>query len=152
MPIVFLGDDHHRYFQEAQRDALSERVDDLEVLFWSTEGLNIFYDLDRLAERDKLFLIGSRHGAIPAVHWTARNPQKVKKQVLLHPSLHLTMPGLEPPAPHFVSTTLVLNSKITNPSHEEVTTVAGKLFHDYSVHLTPEPAELTSTLKLLALS
>ncbi len=152
MPIVFIGDDHHRYFQEKQAETLSERSEDLQVLYWPTVGLEIFKQLDELAAEDKLLLIASRHGAIPVVHWTARNPSKVRKQILLHPSLHLNIPGLEAPESHFIPTMVFCHSKVASPSHEEIATLAGKLFHDYSVHLSTEPAELTSTLRLLALS
>jgi hypothetical protein len=152
MPIVFLGDDHHRYFQEKQVETLASRLSELEVLYWSTAGLDVFTNLDRLSENGKLTLIASRHGAIPAVHWTARNREKVKRQILLHPSLHLNIPGLEAPSPHFISTMVICHSKVVSPSHEEISTLAGKLFHDYSVHLTTEPAELSSTLSLLSLA
>lgn len=151
MTIVYVGDDHHKYFQKLQVETLKKRVPDLEVLFWPTVGLETFEQLDQLKEKGRLFLIGSRHGAIPVVHWTARNPQWVSRQVLLHPSLHLNIPGLEAPVPHFVSTMVVCHSKVSSPDHEEISTLAGKLFHEYSVHLTSEPAELTSTLSLLAL-
>lgn len=149
--IVFLGDDHHRYFQEKQVATLKERVSDLQVIFWPTTGFEVFGQLDRLSEKEQLFLIGSRHGAIPAIHWTARNPTKVRRQVLLHPSLHLNMPGLEAPQPHFVSTMLICHNKVVSPSHEDISDVAGKFFHDYTFHITSEPAELTSSLSLLAL-
>ena len=44
-----------------------------------------------------------------------------------------------------------LTSKVTSPNYEDISGLAGKLFHDYSVHLTPEPSEMTYTLSLLAL-
>lgn len=151
MPIVFVGDDHHRYFQEKQVETLEKRCENLEVLYWSTVGLQIFSRLDELALSENLLLIGSRHGAIPVVHWTARNPSKARKLVLLHPSLHLNIPGLESPVPHFVTTTLICHSRVSNPDGEELCSMAGKFFHDYSVHLTSEPAELNSSLSLLSL-
>lgn len=151
MSTIFVGDEHHRsFFQEAQVSTLSERVESLKALYWSTEGMQIFKEIDDLFTGEKLTLIASRHGAIPVVHWTARNQDKVKKQILLHPSLHLNLPGMEAPVPHFVSTMVVCHSKVVSPNHEEIATFAGKLFHEYSVHLTTEPAELTSTLKLLS--
>ena len=149
--IVFVGDEHHRYFQEQQLATLKERKPDIEVYFWSTQGLDFFSKLDQLAEKEKPYFIGSRHGAIPVVHWTARNPGKARRLVLLHPSLHLGVAGLEPPEPHFVPTMVGCQSKITSPGYEEIAALAGKMFHDYSVHLTPEPSALKSTLSLLAL-
>ena len=151
MPIVFIGDEHHRYFQEHQVATLQSRVDDLKVLYWDTQGFQIFRQLDELAKQGSLTLLGSRHGAIAAVHWTARNPGKVSRQFLLHPSLHLNLAGMEPPVPHFIPTMMVCHTKVASPSHEDLATLTGKFFHDYSVHLTSEPAELTSTLQLLNL-
>lgn len=151
MSIVFVGDDYHKYFQKKQVEVLLDRVPDLKVLYWPTVGLEIFEELDELSQDDTLFLIGSRHGAIPAAHWTARNPQKVTRQVLLHPSLHLNIPGMEAPLPHFIPTMVICHDKVSQPTHEEISTLAGKLFHEYNVHLTSEPAEMTSTLSLLAL-
>lgn len=151
MTVVFIGDEHHRYFQEKQAQTLLEREQNTQIRYWSTVGMSFFSELDALAEKDNLFLIGSRHGAIPAVHWTAQNPHRVARQILLHPSLHLNIPGLEAPAPHFVPTMVICHDKVANPNFEEITEQAGKLFHDYSVHLTSEPAELRSTLSLLNL-
>lgn len=152
MSVVFVGDDHHRYIQEKQVETLQKRLPDIQVLYWPTVGLEIFRQLDELASAEKLLLIGSRHGAIPTVQWTARNTDKVRRQVLLHPSLHLNLPGLEPPTPHFISTLIFCHTKVASPGFEEISSLAGKFFHEYSVHLTPEPAELTSTLSLLSLS
>jgi hypothetical protein len=149
--IVFVGDEHHRYFQEQQVACLKKRKADLETYFWSTEGMDFFSKFDALAQDSRLFLIGSRHGAIPAVHWTARNPDKVGRLVLLHPSLHLSLAGLEPPDPHFVPTMVVCQTKVTSPNYDDIAAIAGRMFHDYSVHLTSEPSEMTSTLSLLAL-
>jgi hypothetical protein len=149
--IVFVGDEPHRYFQDQQVATLKKRKPDLEVYFWSTQGMDFFSKLDALAEKGRLFLIGSRHGAIATVHWTARNPSKASRLVLLHPSLHLGVAGLEPPEPHFVPTMVVCHTKITSPGYDDINSVAGKFFHDYSMHLTPEPSEMTSTLSLLAL-
>ena len=151
MNIVFVGDEHHRYFQEQQIATLKSRKPDLEVYFWSTQGLDFFSKLDALYKDTPLYFIASRHGAIPVVHWTARNPGKASRLVLLHPSLHLSVAGLEPPEPHFVPTMVVCQTKVTSPNYEDISGLAGKLFHDYSVHLTPEPSEMTSTLSLLAL-
>lgn len=151
MKIVFVGDEHHRYFQEQQVACLQKRTPHLEVYFWSTQGMDFFSKLNSFAEKERLFLIGSRHGAIPVAHWTARNPDKAGRLVLLHPSLHLSLAGLEPPEPHFVPTMVVCQTKVTSPNYEEIGVVAGKMFHDYSMHLTSEPSEMTSTLSLLAL-
>ena len=150
MPIVFIGDEHHRYFQEKQVETLQARVEELAVLFWDTQGFRVFQKLDELSQKGPLTLIGSRHGAIPTVHWTARNPQKVARQFLLHPSLHLNLAGMEPPLPHFIPTMMVCHSKVLSPSADDLATMAGKFFHDYSIHLTSEPSELTSTLQLLS--
>ena len=150
MSVIFIGDDHHRYFQEKQVETLQERLPDLEVIYWSTVGLEIFRQLDQLTAAEKpLTLVGSRHGAIVSVQWTARNHDKVKRQVLLHPSLHLNAPGLEPPNPHFIPTMVICHTKVASPGFEEISSLAGKFFHEYSVHLTPESSELTSTLSLL---
>lgn len=151
MPLVFVGDTPHRYFQEKQVETLRKRASDLEVHFWSTEGFGIFSDLDRSAEEGRLFLIASRHGAIATVQWVARNPDKVERLVLLHPSLHLNLAGMDAPTPHFVPTTVICHSRVSNPGYEEIAQRAGSFFHDYSIHLTPEPMELTSTLSLLTL-
>lgn len=151
MSIVFVGDEHHRYFQDQQIATLKNRKPDIEVYFWSTVGLDFFSKLDELARDNRPYFIASRHGAIPVVHWTARNPEKAARLVLLHPSLHLSVSGLEPPQPHFVPTMLVCQTKVTSPHYEELAALAGKMFHDYSVHLTSEPSEMTSTLSLLAL-
>lgn len=149
--IIFVGDEHHRYFQDSQVETLKQRKPDLDIYFWSTVGLDFFSRLDSASQRGPLYLIGSRHGSIPVVHWAARNPNKTRRIVLLHPSLHLSAAGLEPPEPHFVPTMVVCHTKITSPSYDDIANVAGKLFHDYSIHLTSEPSELTSTLNLLAL-
>lgn len=151
MQVVFVGDDHHKYFQKKQVETLKSRVADLNVIYWPTVGLEIFEQLDTIAEEGRLFLIGSRHGAIPLVHWASKNPNKVIRQILLHPSLHLNIPGLESPTPHFISTMVICHNKVSTPTHEEISTLAGKFFHEYNVHLTSEPAELTSTLSLLTL-
>lgn len=151
MSLVFVGDEHHRYFQEQQIATLKERRPDLKTYFWSTEGLDFFSRLNELAGTERPFLIGSRHGAIPVVHWAARNPGKARRLVLLHPSLHLGVAGLEPPEPHFVPTMVVCHTRISSPGYDELSVLAGKMFHEYSVHLTPEPSELHSTLSLLAL-
>lgn len=151
MGIVFLGDEHHRYFQEKQAETLKARVEDLQVVYWSTEGFSVFRDLDLAAvKQPPLTLIGSRHGAIPAVHWTARNPGRVSKLFLLHPSLHLNLTGMDVPEPHFVPTIMICHSKVTSPNYEDLAVLAGKYFHNYTLHLTSEPVELTSTLQLLA--
>lgn len=152
MKIVFVGDEHHRYFQEKQVAAVEKRIPELEVLYWSTAGFEVFRQLDELSAQEKLFLVASRHGAIPTIHWTARNPEKVRKQVLLHPSLHLNMPGLEAPLPHFVPTILICHSKVTSPSSDDISEVAGNFFHDYSIHITSESEELAASLSLLSFS
>lgn len=149
--VVFVGDEHHRYFQEKQSLVLTERRPDTEVIYWSTVGLETMTQLDVLGQHQPLILIASRHGAIPVLHWVARNPGKTRKLVLLHPSLHLNFPGLEAPDPHFISTTIICHSKASSPGYEEIAEMAGKFFHDYSLHLTSEPAELKSTLTLLTL-
>lgn len=151
MGILFLGDEHHRYFQEKQVETLNERVEDLHVVYWSTEGFAVFRELDQAASEQPLTLIGSRHGAIPAVHWTARNPGRVARLILLHPSLHLNLAGMDVPEPHFAPTTVICHSKVTSPNYEDLAVLAGKYFLNYTLHLTPEPVELTSTLQLLAL-
>lgn len=150
MATVFLGDEHHRYFQEKQAETLAGRVEDLHVIYWSTEGFSVFRELDNLADKGPLVLIGSRHGAIAAVHWTARNPHRVNKLFLLHPSLHLNLAGMDLPEPHFVTTMMVCHSKVASPSYESLADLAGKFFHNYTLHLTSEPVELTSTLSLLS--
>lgn len=151
MQIVFIGDDHHSYFQEKQVEVLSKRAPDLKTIYWSTIGFQIFRELDELSAQEKLFIVASRHGAIPASHWTARNTEKVRRMVLLHPSLHLNMPGMEAPAPHFVPTMVLCHNKVDNPSLEDISDFSGKLFHDYSVHITSEPPELEASLSLLSL-
>lgn len=151
MSIVYIGDTHHRYFQEKHVETLQDRTQDLKVIFWSTEGFDVFRELDQLSADGPLHILGSRHGAIPAVHWTARHPEKVAKLFLLHPSLHLNLSGMDVPQPHFVSTMLICHSKVTSPSADDLSDLAGKFFHNYTLHLTSEPVELQSTLKLLAL-
>ncbi len=148
--ILFLGDSEHRALQEKQVASLLSRQLDLSVEYWDTSDLSIFSRLDSLAE--SVTLIASRHGAVPATHWTARNPRRVRRLLLLHPSLHLTLPYQPSPPPHFVPTLVICNSKEFIPSTDQLGLLAGKLFHDYALHITPEPAELADTLSLLSLT
>jgi hypothetical protein len=149
MKLLFLGDQDHQTLQEKQVAALSGRDLDLMVEFWSTSDMGIFARLDALPP-ERLTLIASRHGAVPAVHWTARNPSRVRRLVLLHPSLHLNLPYQPAPTPHFVPTLVIANSKEFIPSADQIAALAGKLFHDYALHITAEPAELKDTLTLLS--
>lgn len=151
MNIVYLGDEPSRAIQEQQLEVLSERDLQVAPLFWNTADLAVFEQLDQQADGNPLLLIGSRLGAIPAIHWTARNPHSVRRLVLLHPALHLNLPGEDAPKPHFVPTMIVHHSKEGNPRFEEVPPLAGAMFCDYALHLTPEPPSLRSTLSLMAL-
>jgi hypothetical protein len=148
--VLFLGDLEHRALQEQQVATLLARPLELSTEYWAPGDLSIFARLDALPERP-LLLLASRHGAVPAVHWTARNPSRVRRLVLLHPSLHLNLPYQGAPAPHFVPTLVVCNSKEFIPSADQLAALAGKLFHDYALHITPERPELVDTLSLLAL-
>lgn len=152
MNILYLGDEQFRPIQEQHIETLSRRGLEPTVHFWSPSDLRIFETLDKHPNDDPLIIVGSRLGAIPAVHWTARNPNRVRRQILLHPSLHLNMPGQVAPQPHFVPTLIIHHSKEGQPNLEEVTPLAAKMFHDYALHLTPEPAELKSTLSLISLT
>lgn len=150
MSLVFLGDADHRPLQEKQVEVLAARDLELLVEYWNTSDMAIFSRLDAHAE-PRLTLIASRHGAVPATHWTARNPSRVRRLILLHPSLHLNLPYQPPPVPHFVPTLVIANSKEFIPPADQVAALAGKLFHDYALHITPEPPELKDTLSLLSL-
>lgn len=150
MRFFFLGDQDHQPLQEKQVATLIERELDPTVEYWNTSDMAIFARLDALPQ-GPLTLIASRHGAVPATHWTARNPSRVRRMVLLHPSLHLNLPYQPSPMPHFVPTMVVCNSKEFIPSADQIGALAGKLFHDYALHITSEPAELKDTLNLLSL-
>lgn len=150
MTILFLGDTDHKVLQEKQVAALATRELEVVVEYWNSSDMSIFSRLDALPP-ERLTLIASRHGAVPATHWTARNPNRVRRLVLLHPSLHLNLPYQPPPTPHFVPTMVVCNSKEFLPSADQLGSLAGKLFHEYVLHITPEPADLKDTLSLLAL-
>jgi pimeloyl-ACP methyl ester carboxylesterase len=149
MTFLYLGDQDHKALQEKQVTTLQGRELELAVEYWDTSDMSIFARLDALPER--VTLIASRHGAIPATHWTARNPGRVRRLVLLHPSLHLNLPYQPAPNPHFVPTLVVCNSKEFIPSADQIGALAGKLFHDYALHITPEPTDLVATLSLLSL-
>lgn len=153
MAIFFLGDTEHQTLQEKQVATLQKRELELLVDYWDTSDLSVFTRLEAAAEKAgaPITLLASRHGAIPATHWTARNPQRVRRLLLLHPSLHLTLPYQQLPAPHFVPTMVVCNSKEFIPSSAQLSVLAGKLFHDYALHITAEPLELTDTLSLIHL-
>lgn len=151
MTVLFLGDRDHQALQEKQVATLREREElTFEVEFWDTSDMSIFSRLDAHPD-PTLTLIGSRHGSVPATHWTARNPRRVRRLVLLHPSLHLNLPYQPLPTPHFVPTMVVCNSKEFIPSADQISMLAGKLFHDYALHITPEPMELKDTLSLISL-
>ena len=150
MSLIYLGDSDHRPLQEKQVEVLSARELELQVEYWNPSDMSIFARLDAHPE-PRVTLIASRHGAIPATHWTARNPNRVRRLILLHPSLHLNLPYQPPPLPHFVPTMVVANSKEFIPPADQVAALAGKLFHDYALHITPEPPELKDTLNLLSL-
>lgn len=150
MLFIFLGDSDHRALQEHQVATLKDRQPSLQVEFWDPSDMSLFSRLEGLPE-PHLHLIGSRHGAVAAVHFTARHPRRVRRLVLLHPSLHLNLPYQPPPTPHFVPTLVICHSKEFVPSADLIAQRAGLLFHDYALHLTPEPPELRETLSLLAL-
>lgn len=148
MNLIFLGDNEHAKLQAQQIQSLRQRELEPTVLSWSVGDMGVFNRLDELDP--PVTLIASRHGSVPATSWTSRNPTRVRRLVLLHPSLHLGLPYQPVPAPHFVPTLVVVNSKEFHPSAEQIASVAGKLFHDYALHITSEPAELQDTLTLLA--
>lgn len=150
MKLLFLGDQDHQHLQEKQAAILAQRGLEPVVEYWSTSDMGIFARLDAAAAEDPLTLVASRHGAVPATHWAARNPSRVRRLILLHPSLHLNLPYQPAPVAHFVPTLVVCNSKEFIPSADQVGELAGKLFHDYALHITPEPAELKDTLTLLS--
>lgn len=150
MNILYLGDQQFRSIQEEQVKTLQERGFEPVVHYWAPSDLSIFETLEQHELEAPLVVVGSRLGAIPAVHWTARNPNRVRRQVLLHPSLHLNFPGQVAPKPHFVPTLIVHHSKEGQPTFGEITPLAGAMFHDYALHLTPEPANMSSTLSLMA--
>lgn len=147
---LFIGDRDHQPLQEKQVATLCARALEVTVEYWPVGDTSIFARLDSLPE-DPLTLLASRHGAVPAVHWVARNPRRVRRLVLLHPSLHLNLPYQPAPLPHFVPTLVICNSKEFIPSTDQIADLAGKLFHEYALHVTAEPAELKDTLVLLAL-
>lgn len=150
MKVLFLGDREHQALQEKQVASLLAREIELSAEYWDTSDMTIFARLDGQPE-PRLTLVASRHGAVPAVHWTARNPGRVRRLVLLHPSLHLNLPYQPSPPPHFVPTLVICNSKEFIPSADQLGALAGKLFHDYALHITPELPELADTLSLLAI-
>ncbi len=149
MNLVFLTDNEHQSLQAQQLLALQERGLQPSMLNWTVGDMGIFKELDALEA--PLLLIASRHGAVPAASWTSRNPTKVRRLVLLHPSLHLGLPYQPVPQPHFVPTIVVVNSKEFYPSADQITAVVSKFFHDYALHITSEPAELKDTLSLLSI-
>ncbi len=150
MHYHYIGDDINWRLQAKHLDTLKERNLSLGSETWTPGDPDILERLDQLPS-GPLTLIASRLGAIPAAHWTAENPSKVRRLILLHPSLHLNFPYQGPPKIHFIPTLLVCHQRETQPSYEEIVTLAGKLFADYSLHLTTEPAELADTLTLLTL-
>lgn len=153
MAIIFLGDIEHRSLQEKQVATLESRELTLAcVEYWDSNDTTIFSRLETLVAEHggALTLVASRHGSVPATHWTSRNPRWVRRLVLLHPSLHLNLPYQPLPSPHFVPTLVVCNSKEFIPSSQQLSTLSGKLFCDYSLHITPEPSELEDTLRLLS--
>lgn len=148
MNLVFLTDNEHQSLQAQQLKALQERGLEPTVLNWKVGDMEFFRDLEALPA--PFILIASRHGSVPATSWTSRNPTRVRRLILLHPSLHLGLPYQPVPQPHFVPTMVVVNSKEFYPSADQITAVAGKFFHDYAIHVTSEPAELKDTLSLLS--
>ena len=150
MSILYLGDEHHRPIQDKHVEVLKNRELDMQVDFWKVGDLSIFHQLDALPA-EPITMIGARLGAVPAVAWTARNPSRVRRLILLHPSLHLNLPYQPAPVPHFVPTLVLCHNKEWDPSAEQIADYAGKLFHEYVIHLTSEPPELRDTLTLLAL-
>ncbi len=150
MKIVYLGDEQFRPIQEEHLEVLRERKLEVEAHFWAPSELSIFEKMDQLAE-EPLVLMGSRLGAIPAIHWTARNPSRVRRLILLHPALHLNLPGQPAPKAHFVPTLIIHHSKEGEPTFEQLPPLAGAMFCDYALHLTPEPPALNSTLSLMVL-
>lgn len=148
MNLCFLADNEHQTLQAQQIQALHERQLEPTVITWTVGDMEVFRELDALSA--PTVLIASRHGAVPATSWTSRNPASVRRLILLHPSLHLGLPYQPIPAPHFVPTLVVVNSKEFYPSADHISAVAGKLFHDYALHITSEPPALTDTLSLLS--
>ena len=149
MNLVFLGDTEHEKLQTEQIRVLQERELAPTVIRWTPGDMTLFSELDQLAS--PITMIASRHGSIPATSWTSRNPTRVRRLILLHPSLHLGLPYQPLPAPHFVPTMVVVNSKEFHPSADQLSSLVGKFFHDYALHITPESAELKDTLSLLSL-
>ncbi len=146
--LIFVGDNEHAKLQARQVQSLRQRELEPTVMTWTVGDMSIF---DRLEDLEApVTLVASRHGSVPATSWTSRNPTRVRRLVLLHPSLHLGLPYQPVPAPHFVPTLVVVNSKEFHPSADQIASFAGKLFHDYALHITSEPAELQDTLTLLA--
>lgn len=148
MNLVFLGDNEHQSLHSQQVATLEQRGLEPAVLSWGLSDLSIFQELQQ--QPSPVTLLASRHGSVPATIWTSRNPGRVRRLVLLHPSLHLGLPQQALPAPHFVPTLVVVNSKEFHPAADQIAILAGKFFHDYALHITSESAELKDTLSLLA--
>lgn len=151
MKTYFLGDDDHRSIQESQLETLQQRGLDLGFSYWDGNPEQAFKNLEEFAPQEPILLIASRLGALPAIHWTAENPSRIRRLILLQPALHLNLAGLNMPKPHFVPTLIVCHSRESNPNPAHMMTLAGKMFLSYSAEYTPEPPTLESTLSLLAL-
>ena len=151
MKTFFLGDEDHRSIQEPQLETLQERDLELGFSYWNGDPELAYSQLQEFASDGPIHLIASRLGALPAIHWTAHRPQRVRRLILLQPALHLNLAGQPMPKPHFVPTLIICHTRESNPSPAHMMSLAGKMFLSYSAQYTPEPSELESTLKLLAL-
>ncbi len=137
--------------QERQYGVLTDRGLSIARSTWQTGDPAILEELTERSADAPLTLIASRLGAVPAIAWTAQNPNRTRRLILLHPSLHLSIPEFGSTSPHFVPTLVVHQSKLPEPSLEVMSSLARALFHDHSLHSTAEPDHLPATLALLSL-
>lgn len=149
--LLFLGDDRFTALQDRQYGILSDRGLSAVRSTWQTGDPAILETLTEQSAEIPLTIVASRLGAVPAVAWTAQNPNRTRRLILLHPSLHLSIPEFGPAAPHFVPTLVIHQSKLPEPSLEVMSSLARALFHDHSLHSTAEPDHLPATLALLNL-
>lgn len=131
-----------RFFQERYPDMIVED-------FFGTFAERMAKLSDLLVGRDDLILVGSSYGGLMACVFSCREPERVRKLILLAPALNLMPPKI------YLGVKLDFPVIIYHGNQDEVVPpgpvhdLARKIFTNLSYHLAPDDHSLHSTFARL---